>query len=237
MKKIISIALSIIILFSTATYSLALEGQESIEPYVMPVTYTYEIPVTNYKQGANNWCGPASIVQTLSFHKSKSGKTASLPEQGDIAQSLGIYYSGGASSDDIAAKLNSTSYKTTYGYTKTYSATNLTDKSNPFDFMYNNFKTAIINQTSAPIILIETGTLTGIKRYYDAGVHCRHYVTISGIEELVNVQSDSIMSRYIRTTDPHYNSTFRGAHWDEASTVYQSMILADNNGTNKVMIY
>lgn len=237
MKKIIFIAVSIVAIMSTVVNTSAFKESEAIEPKVMPVTYTYTIPVTNYEQGQDNWCGPASIVQTLSFHKAKSGASAALPTQIDLAGSLGILNSGGASTASMADILNRSSYKSTYGYTKTYTATDLLDKSNPFQFMYNNLRSAIINQTSAPIILIETGTALGIQRYYDLGVHCRHYVTVSGIEELVNVQSDGIMARYIRTTDPHYRSALRGHFWDDASYVYESMRIADNNGSNKVMIY
>lgn len=237
MKKLVCVALSVIIIILSAGNTLAFEGTGAIEPKVMPVTYTYTIPVTNYEQGQNNWCGPASIVQTLSFHKAKSGASAALPAQSALAESLGILNSGGASTASMADILNRPSYKSTYGYTKTYTATDLLDKSNPFQFMYNNLRSAIINQTSAPIILIETGTVLGVQRYYDLGVHCRHYVTVSGIEELVNVQSDGIMARYIRTTDPHYRSALRGHFWDDASYVYESMRIADNNGSNKVMIY
>lgn len=217
------------------TYKDMLNNQ-GISLRVIPSTNTYTIPVNVYKQEKNNWCGAAAIVQTLSFHKTKSGSSTALPTQGTIASKLGIYSSGGAASTTMASVLNQ--YKSSFGYTdRTYSATDIADKTNAFEWLYSRLRASVINQTYAPIVLIQTGNLTGIKRYYDEGISCRHYVTIGGIRETVDLQGNNIMSREIQTVDPHYNSAVRGKYWDESSTVYQSMLRADNNGTNKVLIY
>lgn len=211
-------------------------SDSSISLFVMPLTITYTIPVTVYTQQTYSWCGPASLQQTLSFHKSQSGSSTALPSQSTIASKLGISSTGAASSTSIASVLNQ--YKGTFGYSnRTYSTANVADKSNAFEWLYSNLRSEIVNQTYAPIILIQTGELSGIRRYYDAGVFCRHYNTVSGIRETVDLQNDNLMSREIQTSDPHYNAQFRGKFWDEASAIYQSMLLADNNGSNYVLVY
>ncbi len=42
-------------------------------------------PVTNYKQERTYWCGPASVRQSLSFHRKDSGSGTSLPSQTTLA--------------------------------------------------------------------------------------------------------------------------------------------------------
>lgn len=203
---------------------------------IMPSTKEYLIPVTNFKQEKGNWCGAACVQQTLSFHRAINGISTELPSQGTIATKLGIYSSGGASSDKIAQVLNA--YRSTYGYTnRTYSTADLTDKSDAYNWLYPRLRSAVVNQTYAPIILIETGTAAGIERYYKANESCRHYNTIGGIREITDGQSGTVFGKYIQTVDPHYDSRFRGKYWDEGSSVYQSMLLADRNGANKVLIY
>ncbi|MEZ3496577.1 MAG: C39 family peptidase [Lachnospiraceae bacterium] len=203
---------------------------------VIPSAKTYTIPIENFKQEKTNWCGAACVKQTLSFHRSVNGVSTALPSQGTIATKLGIYSSGGASSDKMAQVLNE--YRSTYGFTnRTYSTADLTDKSDAYNWLYPRLRSAIVNQTYAPIVLLETGRLSGIQRYYEAGEHCRHYNTIGGIRETTDLQNNHLYLKEIQTVDPHYNSQFYGKHWDEGSTVYQSMLLADSNGANKVLIY
>lgn len=203
---------------------------------VIPATKTYTIPVTNFKQEKSNWCGAACVQQTLSFHRSVNGVSTALPSQSTIATKLGIYSSGGASSDKMAQVLNE--YRSTYGFSnRTYSTADLTDKSDAFNWLYPRLRSAVVNKTYAPIVLVQPGTLSGLQRYYDAGVSCRHYVTIAGIRETTDLQSSNLYLKEIQTIDPHYDSRLYGSYWDEASTVYQSMLRADNNGTNKVLIY
>lgn len=203
---------------------------------IMPSTREYLIPVTNFKQEKSNWCGAACVLQTISFHRSINGVSTALPTQADIARKLGIYSSGGASSTTMANVLNQ--YKSTYGYSnRTYSTADLTDKSDAYNWFYTRIRSAIVNQTYAPIILIETGQDIGIYRYYAAGVHCRHYNTIGGIRETTDAQSGTIIAKSIQTVDPHYDSRFRGKYWDSDATVYNSIIRADNNGSNRVLIY
>lgn len=103
--------------------------------------------------------------------------------------------------------------------------------------LYSRLRSAIVNQTYAPIILIQTGELSGISRYYNAHVSCRHYNTVGGIKDTINLQNDDLIVSYIQTVDPNYNSALYGKYWDESSSVYQSMLLADNNGSNAVLVY
>lgn len=203
----------------------------------MPVTKEYSIPVTNFKQEKSNWCGAACVQQTISFHRSVNGVSTALPTQAEIATKLGIYSSGGASSATMASVLNQ--YRTTYNYTnRTYSTADLTDKSDGYNWLYTRLRSSVVNQTYAPIILIQTGTVTGIYRYYSNGQYsCRHYNTIGGIRELIDAQYGTVVGKDIQTVDPHHDSRFRGKFWDQYQTVYNSMELADNNGTNKVLIY
>ncbi len=103
---------------------------------VIPSTKTYTVNVTNFRQEKNNWCGAACVQQTLSFHRSVNGVSTALPSQSTIAAKLGIYSSGGASSDKTAQVLNE--YRSTYGFTnRTYSTANLADKSDAYNWLYS----------------------------------------------------------------------------------------------------
>lgn len=203
---------------------------------MMPVTKTYTIPVTNFRQEKSNWCGAACIQQTISFHRAMNGISTALPSQTEIAGKLGISSSGGASSYTMANVLNQ--YRSAYGYSnRTYEATNITDKSNPVTWLYSRLRSHIVNQEYAPIILIETGTSTGLYRYYQENYYCRHYNTISGIRETTDAQYGTRIGEEIQTVDPHHDARFRGKYWDQYADVYNSILLADNNGANPVLIY
>lgn len=81
---------------------------------IMPVTTTYEIYVQNFEQERTNWCGPACIRQSLSFHKNISNSSTALPSQSVLAQRLGIYNnSNGSSSELMATVLNE--YSSSFG--------------------------------------------------------------------------------------------------------------------------
>lgn len=206
-------------------------------PILMPATKEYLIALTNFTQEKSNWCGAACIQQTISFHRSINGVSTALPTQTDIAKKLGIYSSGGASSDTMASVLNQ--YRATYGYSnRTYSTADLTDKSGAADWLYTRLRSAVVNQTYAPIVLVETGTYNGIQRYYNQGqYHCRHYLTIGGIRETIDGQYNKLIGKEIQTVDPHHDARFRGKYWDMEAFLYNSMLLADQNGSNKVLIY
>lgn len=56
---------------------------------VLKVRKPDESKVSNYQQETGYWCGPASVRQTLSFHKNKSDSTTSLPSQTTLASKAG----------------------------------------------------------------------------------------------------------------------------------------------------
>lgn len=201
----------------------------------MPVTTSYLIDVPNYKQEKNNWCGPACVRQTLAFHAKKSGiSVGNVPSQSSLATSLGIYNSGGASTASMTSLINN--YKSTLGFSGyTYSKCNFNNQSNKIEWLYSMLRTRMKNKNCAPILLFETGTAGGLQKY--VGYTYRHYNTISGVEETVDANTNSIMGRYIRRVDPHYNSNFMGVHYDPLQCVAESLALADTNGSNYVIIY
>lgn len=57
----------------------------------------FSIPVTNYKQINDHYCGPAVALQSLSFHKRELGISASLPSQSTLASRAGTTRDGSTS--------------------------------------------------------------------------------------------------------------------------------------------
>lgn len=104
------------------------------------------------------------------------------------------------------------------------------------EWLYSAVRLRMKNQTCAPIFLFETGEIGGLQKYSD-GTHVRHYNTISGVQEVVDANLEAIMGRFIRRVDPHYNSEYRGVHYDPLECVSSSLALADENGSNYVIIY
>lgn len=204
---------------------------------IMPVTTTYEIYVENFEQERTNWCGPACIKQSLSFHKNYSNSSVALPSQATLAQRLGIYSnSNGSSSELIATVLNE--YKNSFGNFSRYIAADISDKSNPMDFLFSCLRLGIEYQNNAPIILIQTGPANGIPEYHNAGVSIRHYNTISAVYITRDINyNDAILDRGVTRVDPHYEDRFRGYFTNSLTGVYSSVQLADANGSNKVLIY
>lgn len=208
-------------------------GTESgIIPYATYVDYNYFITVSNYTQETSYYCGPASVRQSLSFHKSNGNISTSLPSQSTLASKIGTTTSGSASSS-MATALNA--YKSTFKIPQSYVAVDILDKSDPDGFLAEALKNMLSNKYTAPIILIDTGNNYGISQY--KGVYIRHYNTVSGLTEKVNIQNGEVASRKVRRVDPHYSSTYRGVFTNDFAEVYQAVKQADQNGANKVLIY
>lgn len=201
-------------------------------PYAAYVDYNYNISVTNYTQEETNYCGPACVRQSLSFHKNKNSISLTLPSQDTLASKIGTIAKGSASTA-MAEALNS--YSSTFDFTQSYFAVDILDKTNPSQFFINAMKTMLSTKTTAPIVLLETGSNYGIPQY--KGVHIRHYNTISGLTEKVNIQNGDIVSRKLRRVDPHYSSTYKGVYTNDLMEVYEDVKKADESGTNKVLIY
>lgn len=203
---------------------------------LMPVTYTYTIPVNHFVQEKTNWCGPACIRQTLSFHKNKLSASFSLPSQTDIAKKVGVYgNSNGSSSAVMASTLNT--YLKNFGVSRTYVSTDINDKTNSLEWVYSTIKNEIVNQTYAPIVLIDTNDPYGIYEYVKDGVKIRHYNTISGVEEVIDSNLEKLLERNVYRVDPHYNQKYSGKFWGKYLSLHSSMSYADSHGSNKVLIY
>lgn len=159
----------------------------------------YSITVTNYKQERNYWCGPASARQSLSFHKSKSGSTTSLPSQNTLSSLIGTEYYGASTTTGIVKALNN--YKSTFGFSANpYVAADITNVSNPQSTFEARIKGVLRNRTNAPIVLVETQYLP---RY--GGTTLRHYFTISGYSyEYATGKKTVKTAKEITKTDPNY---------------------------------
>ncbi len=186
-------------------------------------------PVTNYKQEKTYWCGPASVRQSLSFHKSRSGSGTALPTQTTLATKMGTTTSG-SSTTAIVSALNS--YSGTFGSIG-YLASDITDTTNPYETFVNRIGTMLrsitVNPTT-PIILVQTSF---IPRYN--GSASRHYMTVSGID-------DRTAPMTMRSVDPHYNSSYYGVRWEGVGTTSANGLCracyeADRAGTNKAMAW
>jgi len=186
-------------------------------------------PVSNYKQERSYWCGPASVRQSLSFHRTDSGSGTSLPSQTTLANKIGTTTSGSLTTSIVSA-LNS--YDGVFGNVS-YLASDITDTSNPYESFVNRIGTMLrsitINAT-APIILAQTKY---IPRYNGASL--RHYMTMSGI-------NDNVSPMQMRSVDPNYNSAYYGVRWENvgstsANGLCKACYEADRAGTNKAMAW
>lgn len=217
-------------------YKDNLFDESSVIAQVMPVEHTYTVPVTNFIQEKTNWCGPACVRQTLSFHRSKASNSFSLPSQTEIAKKLKVYgNSNGSLSTDIASTLNS--YLSDFKVSGKYLSTDINDKSNPGEWLYSILKDEIKAKTYAPIVLVDTNDPNGLAQYTKYNEKIRHYNTISGVKEVEDANLGKIIERSVCRVDPHYKSTFSGSYWEVYANLYSSVSYADSHGPNKVLIY
>ena len=186
-------------------------------------------PVSNYKQETSYWCGPASVRQSLSFHKTDSGSGTGLPSQTTLAKKIGTTTSGSVTTGMVSA-LNG--YDGVFG-SVSYLASDITDTSNPYESFVNRIGTMLrsiaVNPT-APIILTQTKY---IPRYN--GASSRHYMTVSGI-------NDNASPMQMRSVDPNYNSAYYGVRWENvgstsANGLCRACYEADRAGSNKAMAW
>lgn len=190
----------------------------------------YSIPVSFYKQIDGVYCGPASVRQTLSFHKSKSGSSTGLPSQTTLANKIGTS-SQGSSSYGLMDALNS--YKYTYSFSgNPYGVADIANLSNPTATFEWRIKYVLSNYINAPIILINTKYLP---RYN--GTEIRHYNTVNAYsyEYATGIKS-------IKTVDPHYNDAYNGYAWNPLGSttkngVVRAVYQADLQSANPVMVY
>ncbi|GIO14469.1 hypothetical protein J19TS2_40240 [Cohnella xylanilytica] len=187
----------------------------------------YTISVTGYQQEEYYYCGPASVRQTLSFHKSSSGSTTSLPSQATLAKKIGTTTQG-STTTGITDTINT--YANTYGFVA-YASSNLEDESDPEARFRERISADIVYENGAPIILLQTKFLP---RY--GGKSIRHYNTVSGYDDT----SSSPSSYLMRLHDPNDDSDYYGTYWDPvgsktANGVFKAVYEADKQGTNMAM--
>jgi len=186
----------------------------------------HTLNATNYKQETTYYCGPASARQSLSWHKARSGSSASLPSQRTLAGRIGTTTSGSLTTGIVRAM---NSYNGVFGRVN-YVASNLTDTGSPKSAFYNRIGWMLQDARTVPVILTQTRR---IRRY--EGHPSRHYMSVSGINDL----STPIK---MRSVDPNYNPKYRGVFWDEMGSttsdgLCRACYQADVDGSNMAMCW
>lgn len=188
----------------------------------------YSIPVTYNAQETTYWCGPASIRQSLSFHKDKSGSSTPLPSQSILAQKAGTT-TDGSWTEGLRNAINS--YTDIYNF-EPYVAADINDQSNPLYVFESRIKYSLKYQESAPVLLIERSKLP---RYN--GKTGRHYITVSAYS-----YDYATGEKRIRNVDPDWRAKYGGYHWDPIGSetengLFRAVSQADRDTSNKVMLY
>lgn len=186
-------------------------------------------PVTLYRQETSYWCGPASARQALSFHRTWSGSSVSLPSQSTLAVKIGTTTSGSTTTQIVSA-LNS--YDGTFGEIG-YLASNITDTPNPYESFVNRIGVRLRPLQSHPTTPVTLMQTKYIPRY--SGKESRHYMTICGID-------DRTAPMRMRDADPNGNSAYYGVYWDPvgnttANGLCRACYEADRAGTNVAMAW
>lgn len=194
-------------------------------------TKKYTINVTYFKQEYYNFCGVASGVQALSFHKSKSGSKEKLPTQKHFGNTIGVLPKGaGTSSTKLANGLNQ--YKHVYKFKDTpYIVGNIAQFDKPETKLKSRVRDTLSGKKTAPILLLRTDFL---KNY--EGKEFRHYVTVSGYDETKNK---------MRLVDPNHHTKYTngGIYWAPIGTktsaygITKAMYEADKESENPVMVW
>lgn len=199
------------------------KNDPGVSAQVSDLGVSYLINVTNYRQEQTYWCGPASVKQSLSFHKAKSGSIASLPSQSTIASKAGTTSSG---STTIGLRDAINYYSSIFKFeSDKYVVGNVIGLDSPKGTFESRIKGDLNSKTNAPILLVRTDKLS----YYD--YRTRHYVTISGYAR------DLSGNKSLRIVDPHYKDSYYGIHWEPFDNVYSAVYWADYEGSNYVMLY
>lgn len=176
----------------------------------------YTINVPHKKQEHFNFCGVAAGVQTLAFHKAKSGDSTKLPEQKTFGWTIGVLpEKSGTTSTSLATGLNA--YKTTYGFkSNPYIVGNIAQFDKPAVTLENRVKNTLRAKTNAPILLLHTEKLS---RYVLAPKNYRHYVIVSGYDQGKD-QFRLVDSNHVTVIDKNTNNkvAFGGIYWSKLGT-------------------
>jgi hypothetical protein len=163
----------------------------------------YYLNITSFKQVKPYYCGPASALQTLSFHKSESGSKKALPSQSTLAKKIGTEKSKASSSYGIRDALNA--YKSTFGFSSyPYVVADLTNTSDPEYTFEARIKYDLRNGIHAPILLVNTKHLKIYK-----GTTLRHYVTTAAYTYDYFTQK-----KQIKYADLNYKDAYYGQHYE-----------------------
>lgn len=183
----------------------------------------YSVNMTARRQSNGYYCGPAAVLQNLTFHK---GSTSGLPSQTTLANLAGTT-SAGSSSYGLRDALNN--YSSKYKFSKYVVGNVTTSQQTTWE---SRIKNNLITARRAPILLYETGNLP---RYKNKNL--RHYNSVR------SWSYDYISkTKKIRNVDPHYSDTYFGTHWDpvgskSAKGAFLATAKAYRNGGNPNMIY
>lgn len=193
----------------------------------------YVIPVEQNKQVKFYYCGPASVRQSLSFHKTDSGIGLSLPSQEKIAFTAGTDNMKASTSAGLAKAINQ--YRHDFDFADTpYKLGDIEGSSNPIGLLKSRVKASISSRTNAPILLVETENMN---RYSKAPKNYRHYVTVSGYFGSRNA---------MRIVDANHivaNGTAFGGTYEEnigngtTKGVGKAVLIADKKGGNAAMLW
>lgn len=191
-----------------------LEDWKNSEQAIISPEYTdiyYSLPVTCYQQEYKSWCGPASVKQSLSFHKAKSGSSNSLPSQQTLASKSGTTDAG---ANTLALKNTINTYSGTFG-SFIYACCKLTGSSYTRDWFIDTLKYELSCQTNAPIIMVYTQYIPRYKGHVST-----HYITISGYHYYNYYE----YTEDIEDNDPNNNNAYYGWYSDPAGTQSESGI-------------
>ncbi|MCR4431228.1 MAG: C39 family peptidase [Tepidanaerobacteraceae bacterium] len=190
------------------------KGIDDVERYTIRVSY---LP-----QETTYWCGPASVQQSLSFHKRESDSSEKLPSQSTLAKKSNTTKEG-AWTESLKKAINA--YAKTYDFGKYVAA----DIDGSKDLLERRIISSLSNRSSAPILLIERSELS---RYEGKGGH--HYVTVSGY-----YYEYATGEKRIRDVDPDWREEkYGGSRWDPLNEIFDAVCAVEDSGSgNKVMLY
>lgn len=211
---------------SRAIASATATDEASATPGPTAAYGLHTLSAANYMQETTYYCGPASARQSLSWHKSRSGSSVSLPSQRTLAGKIGTTSSGSLTTG-IARAMNG--YNGVFGNVN-YVASNITDTGSPKSAFYTRIGWMLESARTVPIILTATRR---IPRY--SGHSSRHYMSVSGID-------DRTTAIKMRSVDPNYNPAYRGVFWDPMGStssdgLCRACYQADVDGSNMVMCW
>lgn len=170
------------------------------------VDYYCFIPVTQYTQQAGNWCGPATIYQTLKYINGTS------PSQQQIANS--VIVGGLTSIPNLISYLNNNQTRNSYMST--------TFLSSQTAFFNNLIKTTIVN-CNAPVIALFRPNQISTLENPGSGMH------------YANIRGQSGDGGTIYMVDPYYHTIGGSNYYTVTRTVLMNAILACDAGCRELI--